>query len=364
MMRLNWRRFDFVLLAATLVMLMFGIAMVYSATLGVKNYEDYPLRQAIYGLIGLVLLLAVAAFDYRLLTSLQWPVYVAVLGALGAVALVGQVRGGAAGWFDAGVVFIQPAEFSKVLFAIVFAQYLASRHERLGKPQWVLGAFVLMALPAALIYMQPDLGNAIVLLVIGVVMLFVADLPWGYIVGTAAAGLLALPVIYANLEGYMKQRIDIFLDPTSDPDASFNIAQALISIGNGGVLGKGFGEGSQSQLHFLRVRYADFIFSVVAEELGFVGAVVLILLQIIVLWRLITIADQARDQFGRLLVTGVIAMIMFQAVVSIGMNLGLLPVTGITLPFISYGGSSLLTLMIGIGLAQSVAMRNRKIEFD
>lgn len=363
-MRLNLRRFDFVLMGTTLALLVFGVAMVYSATLGVDNYEDYPLRQGIYALIGLVLLLLVAAFDYRLLTSLQWPVYLIILVALGAVALVGQVRGGAAGWFDAGIVFIQPAEISKVLFAIVFAQYLAGRHERLGKPQWVLGAFVLMALPAALIYMQPDLGNAIVLLVIGAVMLFVADLPWGYIVGAVAAGVLALPVIYANLQGYMRQRIDIFLDPASDPDASFNIAQALISIGNGGMLGKGFADGSQSQLHFLRVRYADFIFSVIAEELGFVGALVLIVLLVIVLWRLITIADQARDQFGRLLVTGVIAMVMFQTIVSIGMNLGVVPVTGITLPFISYGGSSLLTLMIGIGLAQSVAMRNRKIEFD
>jgi rod shape determining protein RodA len=363
-MRLNLRRFDFVLLGTTLVLLVFGIAMVYSATLGVPTYEDYPLRQFIYALIGLVVLLLAAAFDYRLLTSFQWPVYVVVLVILGAVAMVGQVRGGASGWFDAGIIFIQPAEISKVLFAIVFAQYLASRHDRLGKPQWVLGAFVLMALPAALIYMQPDLGNAIILLVIGAVMLFVAGLPWGYIIGAVVGGIVALPVIYANLQNYMKQRIDIFLDPASDPDASFNIAQALISIGNGGLLGKGFAEGSQSQLHFLRVRYADFIYSVIAEELGFLGAVALIILLVIVLWRLITIADQARDQFGRLLVTGVIAMIMFQMIISIGMNLGLLPVTGITLPFISYGGSSLLTIMIGIGLAQSVAMRNRKIEFD
>jgi rod shape determining protein RodA len=363
-MRLNLRRFDFVLLSATLVLLVFGVAMVYSATLGVPNYEDYPLRQVIYALIGLVLLLLVAAFDYRLLTTFQWPVYAVILLLLGAVTVVGQVRGGASGWFDAGIVFVQPAEISKVLFAIVFAQYLASRHDRLGKPHWVLGAIVLMALPAILIYMQPDLGNALVLLVIGAVMLFVAGLPWGYIVGAVVSGVLALPVIYANLQGYMKERIDIFLDPASNPDASFNIAQALISIGNGGVLGKGFGEGSQSQLHFLRVRYADFIFSVIAEELGFVGAVVLIVMLVVVLWRLITIADQARDQLGRLLVTGVVAMVMFQVIISIGMNLGLLPVTGITLPFISYGGSSLLTLMIGIGLAQSVAMRNRKIEFD
>ena len=274
------------------------------------------------------------------------------------------MRGGTSGWFNAGVIFIQPAEISKVLFAIVFAQFLTKHHDDLRKPQWVLVAFVILALPVALIYMQPDLGTAIVLLVIGGIMLFVADLPWLYIVSAVVAGALAIPLAWANLQGYMRERILIFLDPASDPDASFNIAQALISIGNGGLLGKGFTHGSQSQLHFLRVRYADFIFSVIAEELGFVGALILIFLLVVVLWRLVSIADQARDTFGRLLVVGVLAMILFQGIVAIGMNLGLLPVTGITLPFISYGGSSLLTVMLGIGLAESVAMRNRKIEFD
>ncbi|MFN2164826.1 MAG: rod shape-determining protein RodA [Anaerolineae bacterium] len=363
-MRLNWRRFDFLLMGATLLLIIYGIAMVYSATLGVPNYENYALRQAIYALIGLVILVLTAAFDYRLLTSLQWPIYAVILLALGAVAIIGQARGGTAGWFDTGLVLIQPSEIAKVLFAVVFAQYLSSHHDDLHRPQWVVGAFVLMGLPVALIYLQPDLGTAIVLMVIGVIMLFAADLPWGYILATVAAGVLAAPIAWANMQDYMRQRIMIFLDPASDPDASFNIAQALISIGNGGWLGKGFTRGSQSQLHFLRVRYADFIFSVTAEELGFVGAVILILLLLVVLWRLFSIADQARDYFGRLIVVGVTAMILFQAMVSIGMNLGLFPVTGITLPFISYGGSSLLTLMFGIGLAQSVAMRNRKIEFD
>lgn len=363
-MRLNWRRFDFVLLGATLLLLIYGVAMVYSATLNVPSYEEYALRQAIYGVIGLIILLLVAAFDYRLLTSLQWPIYAITLAALATVVVFGQVRGGAAGWFDTGLIFIQPAEIAKVLFAVVFAQYLSSHHEALGKPHWVIGAFVLLALPAGLIYLQPDLGTAIVLIVIGAMMLFAADLPWGYIIGAIVAGGLAVPVIWANLQGYMRQRILIFLDPASDPDASFNIAQALISIGNGGWLGKGFAQGSQSQLHFLRVRYADFIFSVTAEELGFLGAIILMALLLIVIWRLFSIADQARDYFGRLIVVGVMAMILFQSVVSIGMNLSLLPVTGITLPFISYGGSSLLTVMLGIGLAQSVAMRNRKIEFD
>ena len=363
-MRGSWRRFDFWLLGATLLLVVFGIAMVYSATLGVPTYESYPLRQVIYAGIGLLILLAAATFDYRLLTSLQWPIYGIILAVLLAVAVLGQVRGGTSGWFNAGVIFIQPAEISKVLFAIVFAQFLTRHHDDLRKPQWVLAAFAILALPIALIYMQPDLGTAIVLLVIGGIMLFVADLPWLYIVSAVVAGALAIPLAWANLQGYMRERILIFLDPASDPDASFNIAQALISIGNGGLLGKGFTHGSQSQLHFLRVRYADFIFSVIAEELGFVGALILIFLLVVVLWRLISIADQARDTFGRLLVVGVLAMILFQGIVAIGMNLGLLPVTGITLPFISYGGSSLLTVMLGIGLAESVAMRNRKIEFD
>ena len=363
-MRLNLRRFDFVLLACTVIMSLFGIAMVYSATLNVPTYESYPVRQIVYVLIGLVLLIATAAFDYRLLTALQWPLLIIMLILLAAVKALGQVRGGTAGWFDAGVVLVQPAEIAKVLFIIVFAQYLASRHEEMHKPQWVVLAFVLIGLPVALIYLQPDLGTAMVFLVVGALMLFAADLPWAYIVAAVVSTALMVPIVWNNMQEYMQSRILIFLDPSSDPDANFNVAQALISIGNGGLLGKGFAQGSQSQLHFLRVRYADFIFSVIAEELGFIGALILIVLLAILLLRLLSIADQARDTFGRYLVIGVAAMIMFQGIVSIGMNLGLMPVTGITLPFISYGGSSLLTLMIGIGLAESVAMRSRKIEFD
>ena len=362
-MRGSWRRFDFWLLGATLLLVVFGIAMVYSATLNVPTYESYPLRQVIYAGIGLLLLLAVATFDYRLLTSLQWPIYGIILAVLLAVAVLGQVRGGTSGWFNAGLFFIQPAEISKVLFAIVFAQFLSKHHDDLRKPQWVLAAFALLAVPMALIYMQPDLGTAIVLLVIGGIMLFVADLPWLYIISAVLAGALAIPLLWANLHGYMRERILIFLNPASDPDASFNIAQALISIGNGGLLGKGFTHGSQSQLHFLRVRYADFIFSVIAEELGLIGAALTLLLLLFVVWRVLRIADQAPDQFGKLLATGVAALIFFQVLINVGFNLRLMPVTGLTLPFISAGGSSLVSMMFAIGLAESVAMRHRKIDF-
>jgi rod shape determining protein RodA len=170
-------------------------------------------------------------------------------------------------------------------------------------------------------------------------------------------------LLWFSLKDYMQQRVFIFLNPASDLAASYNIEQALISIGSGGWLGKGLLRGSQSQLRFLRVRHADFIFSVVAEELGFVGAMVVIVLLVVMLWRLLRIADIARDSFGRLIAVGLATSILVQSVINIGMNLHLLPATGIPLPFVSHGGSALVTLLLGLGLAQSVAMRHRKIEF-
>jgi rod shape determining protein RodA len=161
----------------------------------------------------------------------------------------------------------------------------------------------------------------------------------------------------------MLERIQIFLDPSSNRAASYNVDQAMISIGNGSWLGMGWGNGSQNQLHFLRVRHTDFIFSVISEELGFMGTVIILLLLFFVIWRLIRIADLAQDQFGRLLVVGVAALIFFQTFINVGMNLSIAPVTGMTLPFISYGGSSLISMMLAIGLAQSVIMRHRKMDF-
>jgi rod shape determining protein RodA len=172
-----------------------------------------------------------------------------------------------------------------------------------------------------------------------------------------------MPLVWFSLEDYMRKRLLLFLNPAQDPAARYNIDQALISIGSGGWLGKGYASGSQSQLHFLRVRHTDFVFSVIGEEMGFVGALLLFTLIGIVLWRILRAASLARDSFGRLICCGVAALIFFQAVVNIGMNLGLLPVIGIPLPFISSGGSSLIALLLAEGLVQSVAMRYRKIEF-
>jgi rod shape determining protein RodA len=243
---------------------------------------------------------------------------------------------------------------------------LSSREERAESILTPLVALMLIAPAVVLIYLQPNLSTALSLLVIGVVMLVVGGLRWRHafllLIFGGASAVFAWRYLFQD---YMKDRVLMFLDPSKVPAADrYNIDQAVISIGSGGWLGRGLFSGSQSQLHFLRVRHTDFIFSVTAEELGFVGAVVLIVLFVLLLWRLVHVADIARDTFGRLIVTGVTTMILLQFAVNVGMNLNLVPVSGMPLPFISYGGSSLLTMMIGIGLAESVAMRHRKIEFE
>ena len=184
-------------------------------------------------------------------------------------------------------------------------------------------------------------------------------------VGLLSSGvLLASPFIWFSLQDYMQQRISLFLNPSSSPDDYYNVQQALISIGSGGWLGKGFGNGSQNQLRFLRVRHTDYLFSVIGEELGMLGAILLFILIILLLWRILKAARLAGDPFGRLMCIGVAAVIFFQSVVNIGVNLGMLPVTGTPLPFVSYGGSSLLTFMLALGLVQSVLMRRRRLDFE
>jgi rod shape determining protein RodA len=195
-------------------------------------------------------------------------------------------------------------------------------------------------------------------------MIWVAKIRFRHLLVLIAGAVALLPLIWFRLEEYMRQRILLFVNPASDPDSYFNVHQALVSIGSGGWTGKGLTHGTQSQLHFLRVRHTDFIFAVTAEELGFLGAVAIMVLLFFVLWRIVCIAERSRDLFGRLLATGIAALILFQTFINIGMNLGLTPVTGIPLPFVSYGGSSFITLMVGMGLIQSVAMRHKKLEFD
>jgi rod shape determining protein RodA len=349
-----WRNFDFVLLAATVLLIAFGIAMIYSATLDTPDLQDLPRRQAIWALVGLVLMLLVAAIDYRFFDHLQKPLYVLTIASLLLVLLVGQATYGAQRWIS-GSSF-QPSELAKVLVILTLAQFLAGHEKEMGHFLYILISIIHVAVPIGLIYLQPHLGTAIVLGVIWLIMVLMAGMRLLHLGILGFVGLLSVPLIWFSLEDYMRRRLLLFINPAQDPAARYNIDQALISIGSGGWLGKGYASGSQSQLHFLRVRHTDFIFSVIGEEMGFVGALFLFALIGIVLWRILRAASLARDSFGRLIACGVATLIFFQSVVNIAMNLGLLPVIGIPLPFISSGGSSLIALLLAEGLVQSVVM--------
>lgn len=304
----------------------------------------------------------VDCLSLRFTDVLRNPIYVFILLSLGLTLVIGQVAGGAQSWLGAGAV--QPSELSKVLLIIVLAHFFSERQQQMDQLGTVIASLLVVAVPALLIYVQPDLGTALTLVPLWAGIGWMAGLRLRHLFLLLVAGVGAVPIAWFGIEDYMRDRILLFFNPESDPDSYFNVHQSLVSIGSGGLLGKGLTKGSQSQLHFLRVRHTDFIFAVTAEELGFVGAAALIALLGFLVWRMLSVADRSRDTFGRLLASGVAAVILFQAVINIGMNLGILPVTGLPLPFVSYGGSSLVTLMFGAGLVESAALRHKKLEFD
>jgi rod shape determining protein RodA len=311
---------------------------------------------------GVAVIYVLDCLTLRFGDVLRNPAYVLMLGALGVILVMGQVSGGSQRWLGAGSV--QPSELSKILVVVVLAKFLADREEEMDKLGTVLASLGIVGVPVLLIYLQPDLGTGLTLIAIWMAMMWVARIRIRHLLVLIGGAIATLPLIWLNLQDYMRQRLMLFINPAGDPDSYFNVHQALVSIGSGGWTGKGLTHGTQSQLHFLRVRHTDFIFAVTAEELGFLGAVAMIVLIFFLLWRSLRVAEQARDTFGRLIAAGVAGLVLFQSVVNIGMNEGLMPVTGIPLPFISYGGSSFLTLMLGMGLVESVAMRHKKLEFD
>lgn len=354
-----WRRFDFILLSAVVLLVIYGVLMIRSATLDAIDPDliNRVPRQIQYAVVGFAVLLIMTAIDYRLVGALYQWIYALVLLFLGLVAFFGLVgAAGAQRWLNVGIP-IQPSEISKVLLVIALGQHLSNNYTRFGDLKTVFVSLLYIGIPALLVFLQPSLGVTVVIMTTWMVMAWAAGLRLKHILIFALVVLILLPVLWINMEDYQRQRIINFVNPEADPSGQYNINQALISIGSGGLLGKGYAQGTQTQLRFLRVRHTDFIFSVIAEELGFAGAVLALGLIGIVLWRILYAARVAADPFGSLLCYGVANLIFFQTFVSVGMNLNLLPVTGLTLPFISSGGSSLLTLLLGIGLVESVYVR-------
>jgi rod shape determining protein RodA len=359
-----WRNFDWWLLAAVLALCGVGVAMIYSATFNTIDLADYWLRQVVFLVMGLVALFVVAIFDYRQLELLAVPGFLIFVGLLVVVAAVGTTQGGAKSWLNVGGTLVQPTEAGKFLLIIFLAWYLSWFHDSMGKLQYLLLALVLLFAPLILVFVQPDFGMAVTYAFIGGVLILVGGIRSWQVLLMLAGVLAAVPFLWSRMQGYMLERISMFLNPDQFQSLNYNVNQSLIAVGSGGWLGKGWTFGSQNQLHFLRVRHTDFIYSVIAEEWGWVGSILVLALLVFIVWRVLRIADLARDHFGRLLAVGVAAIIAFQVIINVGFNINLLPVTGLTLPFVSYGGSSLISMMIAVGLAQSVIMRHRKLEFQ
>jgi rod shape determining protein RodA len=303
-----------------------------------------------------------SAIDYRYYRELYKILYVGIIILLIALLAWGQITGGTQRWLFSGA--IQPGELAKFVVIVVLAKYLSDHDGKLDQIQYLLMSLGIVFLPLLLIFLQPDLGTSVIVGVIWLVMALMAGMRIFHVGLLASGVMLASPVIWLTFQDYMRERVMLFLNPTSNPDDYYNVQQALISIGSGGFLGKGFATGTQNQLRFLRVRHTDFLFSVIGEELGMLGAMVLFGLIVLLLWRVLRAANLAADPFGRLLCIGVATVIFFQSMVNIGVNLGIMPVTGTPLPFISFGGSSLFTFLLALGLVQSVLMRRKRLDFE
>ncbi len=347
---------DWLLIAAVLTLCAIGVAMIYSATGGPGRIY----WTQIYAIgLGLAAMLVCLSVDYRSLADKSHVIYLGLIVLLVGVLFVGSVRGGSRRWLDLGLFNLQPSEFAKATLALVLAKLLGDMRKP-GLPNSdLLLAGVLTAVPLLLISRQPDLGTAVTLLPILLVVAYTAGLNMRFLGVVAVVALLAVPIVWTfALQDYQRQRIETFLDPEQDArGAGYQQIQARITVGSGGPWGKGFMEGTQGQLRFLPVAHNDFIFSVLAEEQGFAGVVVVLALYLFVILRALDAAKLAKDRLGVYLVLGVLSTFTFQVIYNITMSAGLAPVKGLTLPLMSYGGSSMIATLAGFGLILNVRMR-------
>ena len=347
---------DWALLLAVLALCALGLVTIYSATGGATTVYWTQVYALALGLLTMVVAMSI---DYRMLGDKSHLFYLGIVLMLVAVMVFGAVRGGARRWLDLGVFNLQPSEFSKAALALLLAKFLGDSDRRGLSNQQLLLACVITAVPVLLIARQPDLGTAVTLLPVLLVVTIAAGLPMRYLAALAIVAAIAAPLIYTfALQDYQRGRIETFLDPEKDArGAGYQQIQARITVGSGGLWGQGFMQGNQAQLRFLPVSHNDFIFSVLAEEQGFVGVVVALGLYLFVIIRSIDAARLAKDPLGSYLVLGVLASFTFQVIYNITMSAGLVPVKGLTLPLMSYGGSSLIATLAAFGLILNVRMR-------
>ena len=356
-----YRHIDWLLLGAMLLLCVIGLTMIYSTTYHPTTGGASPLVTTQLWAVGLGLLAFVIALsvDYRWFSDSSLALFVGLLALVGYTLLFGTTGGGARRWIDLGAFNLQPSEFARIVVALALATAFSQR--RRG-PQTAVGwllTVVIIGLPFVLIAQQPDLGTAVTLLPVGFAILVFAGLPLRYVGVLVALAILTAPVAWAyGLEDYQRQRISSFLDPGQDArGAGYQQIQARITVGSGGRIGKGFLRGTQSQYNFLPVAHNDFIFSVLAEEQGFLGVVVTLGLYLFVILRGLDAARLSKDRLGTYLVVGIMSGFTFQVIYNIAMSAGLAPVKGLTLPLMSYGGSSVIATLAAFGLVLNVRMR-------
>ncbi|MDK2927012.1 MAG: rod shape determining protein RodA [Bacillota bacterium] len=356
------KNLDFVIIGAVAALTTISLFIIMSASPEDPLY--FVKRQLVWVVIGLVAFVITLSIDYHDLGRYARHLYYLNLALLLATLVLGSEAKGAQRWLQFGPVVVQPSEFAKIIIIITLAQLLSEKASEIHTLKDLVPVFVHVGVPMALILKQPDLGTSLVFAALLFVMLFVAGVRWQYLAGLAAGGAAAAPLLFHFLKDYQKKRLLVFLDPSVDPTGSgYHVIQSMIAIGSGRLWGKGLFGGTQNRLGFLPEQHTDFIFSVIGEELGFVRAAGILALYFIIIYRGIRVAARARDDFGTLLATGVVTMLAFHVLVNVGMTTGIMPVTGIPLPFMSYGGSSYLTNMIALGLLLNVHMRRHKILF-
>lgn len=359
------KNMDFWLLIFTLAAAIFGIIMISSA--GGENGSRYVIVQSAALVVGIAGICLLMFLDYEYLSRIS--VYLSAAGLILLILVlipgIGKVQNGARSWFEFGPINLQPAEIAKIIFIIAFAKQLSDCGNRINEPKNILGLLLFALIPMVLILLQPDFGTGSVFAVILAAMLFAAGISWKYIVAGITALAAMCPIMwFFVLQDYQKNRIITVFNPESDPSgAGYHVLQSQQAAGSGRIFGSGLYKGSSQINNILPERHTDFIYSVVCEELGIIGAVLVIVLMCAIIIRCIYIGMNARNSLGRYMCVGVAAMLAFQTFENIGMCIGIFPVTGITLPFFSYGGSSLLTTMLAIGIVLSVKYKSRVINF-
>ena len=368
---IDWRSYlrhlDYLLILATAGLIVYGITMIYFATRhDVTGAPFYYVRQQLIAVaVGVVAAVLVSLLDYEIYRRFQWLLYGAAVILLAAVLPLGENIKGATRWFDLGFTSFQPSAAALLLLALSIGAFLADRVELLGSKRVTLIALALVAVPALLVYQEPDFGSATVMVVLTLAMLYFYGTSWAHFAVLAAAGLGAfvvalkvLPLAGVNLiHQYQIDRLLVFVNPGEQSDAAgYNVIQSMIAVGSGALTGRG-DMATQTTLDFLPEHHTDFIFAVISERNGFLGASILLVLYALFIWRALRIAILARDMYGSILAGGIGVMVLFQVFINIGMTIGIMPVTGIPLPFISYGGTSMIAFLIFVGLLQSIHLR-------